>query len=44
MPVILGAGLRLFHGTGPLALEKLGVNEVGPRTSLRYRVIGRATP
>jgi dihydrofolate reductase len=41
MPVILGAGLRLFDRTGPLALEKLGVDEVGARTSLRYRVIGR---
>lgn len=39
MPVLLGAGLRLFDGTGPLALEKLGVDEVGARTSLRYRVV-----
>jgi dihydrofolate reductase len=38
MPVLLGAGLRLFEGTGPLALEKLGVDEVGARTSLRFRV------
>lgn len=38
MPVLLGAGLRLFDGTGPLALEKLGVDEVGVRTSLRFRV------
>lgn len=38
MPLLLGAGLRLFEGTGPLALEKLGVDEVGARTSLRFRV------
>ena len=38
MPVLLGAGLRLFEGTGPLALEKLGVDDVGARTSLRFRV------
>jgi hypothetical protein len=39
MPVLLGAGLRLFDGTPPLALEKLGVDDVGPRTSLRFRVL-----
>ena len=38
MPVLLGAGLRLFEDTGPLALEKLGVEEAGARTSLRIRV------
>jgi dihydrofolate reductase len=38
MPVLLGGGLRLFEGTGPHALEKLGVDEVGARTSLRFRV------
>lgn len=38
MPVLLGAGLRLFEGTGPMTLEKLGVDEVGVRTSLRFRV------
>jgi dihydrofolate reductase len=38
MPVLLGAGLRLFEDTGPLALEKLGVEEAGARTSLRFRV------
>ncbi len=42
MPVLLGAGLRLFDGTGPLALEKLGVEEVGVRTSLRFRVASAA--
>jgi dihydrofolate reductase len=42
MPVLLGAGLRLFEGTGPLALEKLGVDEVGQRTSLRFRVLSTA--
>ena len=39
MPVLLGAGLRLFEGTPPLALEKLGVDDIGPRTSLRFRVL-----
>lgn len=39
MPVLLGAGLRLFDGTPPLTLEKLGVDDVGPRTSLRFRVL-----
>ena len=39
MPVLLGAGLRLFDGTPPLALEKLGVEEAGARTSLRFRVV-----
>ncbi len=39
MPVLLGAGLRLFDGTPPLILEKLGVDDVGPRTSLRFRVL-----
>jgi dihydrofolate reductase len=38
MPILLAAGRRLFEGTGPLALEKLDVDEVGARTSLRVRV------
>jgi dihydrofolate reductase len=36
MPVLLGAGLGLF-GDLELELEKIGVEEVGPRTSLRFR-------
>ena len=39
MPVLLGSGLRLFDGTPPLVLEKLGVEEAGRRTSLRFRVV-----
>jgi dihydrofolate reductase len=39
MPVLLGAGLRLFDGTPPVVLEKLGVDDVGTRTSLRFRVL-----
>ena len=39
MPVLLGSGLRLFDGTPPLVLEKLGVEEAGARTSLRFRVV-----
>jgi dihydrofolate reductase len=40
MPVLLGAGLRSFGDTGleGIQLEKVGVQEVGPRTSLRFRV------
>lgn len=40
MPVLLGAGLRLFDGlfARDVTIEKLGVDEVGPRTSLRFRV------
>lgn len=43
MPVLLGAGLRLFDDTAlePVELEKIGVQEVGPRTSLRFRVARR---
>jgi dihydrofolate reductase len=39
VPVLLGAGLRLFDGTPPVALEKPGVDDVGVRTSLRLRVL-----
>jgi dihydrofolate reductase len=42
MPVLLGAGRRLFEGTPALALEKLGVDEVGVRTTLRFRVMSPA--
>lgn len=38
MPVLLGGGLRLFEEAAPLVLQKLGVEEVGARTSLRFRV------
>jgi dihydrofolate reductase len=39
MPVLLGAGLRLFaDGLKDVELEKLGVQEVGPRTSLSFRI------
>jgi len=44
MPVLLGAGLRFFDsGTKGLRVEKIGVQEIGPRTSLRFR-IDRAAP
>jgi dihydrofolate reductase len=40
MPVLLGEGLRLFDGEDleRIQLEKIGVQEVGARTSLRFRV------
>jgi dihydrofolate reductase len=38
MPVLLGSGLRAFEDTRTVALEKVGVEEVGARTNLRYRV------
>ena len=39
MPVLLGAGRRLFEeGLGHVQLEKLGVQEVGSRTSLTFRI------
>jgi dihydrofolate reductase len=40
MPVLLGAGLRLFGNAGleRVQLEKIGFQEVGARTSLRFRV------
>ena len=42
MPVLFGGGRRLFEETGRLTLEKLGVDEEGPRTSLRFRVLPAA--
>jgi dihydrofolate reductase len=40
MPVLLGAGLRLFDDPGleRVSLTKIGVREVGAMTELRYRV------
>jgi dihydrofolate reductase len=40
MPVLLGAGLRFFENDGleRVQLEKVDVQDVGARTSLRYRV------
>lgn len=39
MPVLLGTGLRLFDDAAleRVHLEKIGLREVGPRTSLRFR-------
>ncbi len=39
MPVLLGVGLRLLDGAPPVALEKLGVDDVGARTSPRFRTL-----
>jgi dihydrofolate reductase len=40
MPVLFGAGLRLFDNEGleQVQLEKIGVDEIGARTSLSFRV------
>jgi dihydrofolate reductase len=40
MPVLLGAGLRLFEDSSleRVQLEKIGVQAVGPRTSLTFAV------
>jgi dihydrofolate reductase len=41
IPVLLGAGLRLFEhlGTEPIELEKIQVIDSPTRTDLRYRVV-----
>jgi dihydrofolate reductase len=40
MPVLLGGGRRLFDGVAAgIRLEKIGVEEAGPRTSLSFRVL-----
>src|SRR3989442_638055 len=39
MPVLLGAGRRLFETRlERIELDKIGVQEIGPRTSLRFRI------
>jgi riboflavin biosynthesis pyrimidine reductase len=40
MPVLLGTGLRLFDNTAlePIQIEKIVVQEKGPRTTLKLRV------
>ena len=41
MPVVVGDGIRLLENLDPerVQLEKIGVQEVGPRTSLRFRAV-----
>lgn len=41
MPVLMGAGLRLFDNIDPdrVQLEKIELQDVGPRSSLRFRFI-----
>jgi dihydrofolate reductase len=43
MPVLLGGGLRLLENldSARIRLEKSSVEEVGPRTSVRFRVVTR---
>jgi hypothetical protein len=40
MPVFLGSGLRSFESSGleRVRLEKISVQEVGARTSLRFHI------
>jgi dihydrofolate reductase len=40
MPVLLGAGLRFLDDPSPahIGLDKIGVEQVGDRTSIRFRV------
>ena len=38
MPVFLGSGFRSFEGSGLKSVEKINVQEVGARTSLRFRM------
>lgn len=40
MPVLIGSGLRFFKNIDPdrVRLEKVDVQEVGARTSLRFRI------
>ena len=40
MPVLLGSGLRLFENAGleRIQIEKIDVQETGPRTTLKFRV------
>jgi dihydrofolate reductase len=42
MPVLLGGGLRLLENVDPerVQLEKSDIEDLGPRTSLTFRVIG----
>jgi dihydrofolate reductase len=45
MPVLLGGGTRLFEDGDPaIELEKMSVQEVGARTSLRFRVVRSPEP
>ena len=41
MPVLLGAGLRLFDATDadPTRLERITMDAIGQRTSLRFRIL-----
>jgi dihydrofolate reductase len=41
MPLLLGGGLRLFESleTERISLEKQDVADLGPRTSLSFRVV-----
>jgi len=45
-PVVLGGGLRLLEDIEPeqIEVEKAGVQEVGARTSLSFRVVPAVLP
>jgi dihydrofolate reductase len=38
MPVLLGSGVRLFRDGRPIGLEMTTVQQIGERTSLRFRI------
>ena len=38
-PTVIGGGLRLFDGVGPLELEQISVRPVSLATHVRYRVV-----
>ena len=41
MPALLGGGVRFLEGVDPegIRLQKMGIDDVGERTSLRFRVL-----
>lgn len=41
MPVLLASGLRLLENIEPVQLEKISVQQIGARTSPRFRLRGR---
>jgi dihydrofolate reductase len=46
MPVLFGGGLRFLENLDPerVRLEKTAVHDIGPRTSLSFRVVSGTAP